>query len=275
VTAKRHIYFVSDRTGITAEVLGRTLLSQFPSIEFERHTLPFVDTVDKARAVVAQINRAARPNGERPIVLTTLIDDDVRRTVAAVDGLFLDLFEGFIKRLEAELAQESSHALGLTHGRRDELIYQQRMDAVNFTLTHDDGVNTQAYDKADLILIGVSRTGKTPTCLYLAMQYGVRAANYPLTPEDFEHPALPALLVPHRDKLFGLTITAERLSRIRHERRPNSRYAALENCRHELTAAERLMRQGQVPVVDTSSKSIEEIAISILHTTGLIDRVQH
>ncbi|UCH53423.1 MAG: kinase/pyrophosphorylase [Pseudomonadota bacterium] len=274
MSAKRHVYFVSDRTGITAEVLGRTLLGQFPNIEFEKHTLPFIDTVARAREVVAQINDAARPNGERPIVLTTLIDDDVRKTVAAVDALFLDLFEGFIKRLEAELAQESSHALGLTHGRRDELIYQQRMDAVNYTLTHDDGINAQAYNKADLILTGVSRTGKTPTCLYLAMQYGVRAANYPLTPDDFDHLHLPGALPPFREKLFGLTISPERLSRIRHERRPNSRYAAIDTCRHELLAAEKLMRKEKIPVIDTSSKSIEEIAISILHATGLIDRVK-
>lgn len=271
---KRRVYFVSDRTGITAEVLGRTLLSQFPNIEFEKHTLPFIDTVEKAQEVVRQINSAAHADGERPIVLTTLIDDAVRAAVAPVDAFCLDLFEGFIRRLESELGQESSHALGLTHGRRDEMTYQRRMDAVNYTLTHDDGVNVQAYDKADIILVGVSRTGKTPTCLYLAMQYGFRAANYPLTPDDFDSGTLPKPLAAHKRKLFGLTIAPERLSRIRNERRPNSQYASLENCRRELEAAESLMRQAGIPILDTTSKSVEEIAISMLHATGLVKRVK-
>jgi hypothetical protein len=271
---KRRVYFVSDRTGITAEVLGRTLLSQFPNVDFDKHTLPFIDTVDKARGVVAEINGAGRGNSERPIVLTTLIDEQVRAVLSGVDALCLDLFEGFIRRLESELGQESSHALGLTHGRRDEITYQKRMDAVNFALTHDDGVNAQAYDKADIILIGVSRTGKTPTCLYLAMQYGFRAANYPLTPDDFGAGVLPKPVAGHKKKLFGLTIAPERLTRIRHERRPDSHYAALDTCRREVSAAENLMRQAAIPVLDTTSKSVEEIAISLLHATGLIKRVK-
>jgi regulator of PEP synthase PpsR (kinase-PPPase family) len=271
---KRRVYFVSDRTGITAEVLGRTLLSQFPNVDFDKHTLPFIDTEEKAREVVASINKVRHSHNARPIVLTTLINEDVRAAMADVDALCLDLFEGFIRRLESELGQESSHALGLTHGMRDEITYQKRMDAVNFALTHDDGVNAQAYDKADIILIGVSRTGKTPTCLYLAMQYGFRAANYPLTPEDFESGVLPKPIAGYKKKLFGLTIAPERLSRIRNERRPNSQYASLDNCRRELSAADSLMRQASIPVLDTSSKSVEEIAISLLHATGLIKRVK-
>ncbi len=271
---QRTVFFVSDRTGITAELLGKTLLTQFPDVEFHKHTLPFVDTVEKAESAVTEINRAALQEGKPPIVFSTLINDDVRTTVASANALFLDIFADFIGRLESELSLTSSHALGLSHGMGDELAYQKRMDAVNYTLSHDDGVNTANYDRAEVILTGVSRTGKTPTCLYLAMQYGIHAANYPLTPDDFSEQSLPKPLLPHRAKLFGLTIQAERLAKIRNERKPASRYASLENCRSEIHSAENLMLQAQLPVLDTTIMSVEEIAISILHTTGLIERVK-
>ena len=271
---QRSVFFVSDRTGITAELLGKTLLTQFPGVEFHKHTMPFIDTVEKAEAVVAEINRVTLQEGKPPIVFSTLINDDVRAVVTSANALFLDFFADFIGRLESELGLTSSHTLGLSHGMGDELAYQRRMDAVNYTLSHDDGVNTANYHRAEVILTGVSRTGKTPTCLYLAMQYGIHAANYPLTPDDFSDRMLPKPLLPHHAKLFGLTIHAERLAKIRNERKPGSRYASLENCRSELRASEALMRQAQVPVLDTTTKSVEEIAISILHATGLIKSVK-
>lgn len=272
--AQRTVFFVSDRTGISAELLGKTLLTQFPGVEFRKRTLPFVDTVEKARTALTEINDTAYKEGQRPIVFSTLINEDVRATVASADALCLDLFAGFISRLEAELGLESSHALGLSHGMGDELAYQKRMDAVNYTLTHDDGLNTANYDRADVILVGVSRTGKTPTCLYLAMQYGICAANYPLTPDDFSGHALPEPLLAHRARLYGLTIHSERLAKIRNERKPESRYASLENCQSEIRAAETLLRQAHVPILDTTAMSVEEIAISILYGTGLIRHIK-
>ena len=271
---RRTVFFVSDRTGITAEMVGRTLLTQFPGIEFHKHTLPFVDTPERAREAVKTINEAARLEDRRPIVLSTLMNDDVREALHACDGLCLDLFAGFINRLEDELGMESSHALGLSHGMGDELAYQKRIDAINYALAHDDGLITANYHLADVILIGVSRAGKTPTCLYLAMQYGVRAANYPLTPDDFERGDLPKPLQPHRERLYGLTISPERLARIRNERKPDSRYASLENCRKEIDAANTMMGKAGLRILDTTTKSVEEIAISILHDTGLMERVQ-
>ncbi len=273
MNTQRSVYFVSDRTGITVELLGKTLLTQFPNVEFRKRTLPFVDTVDKAQAVLAEINEAARQDGQRPIVFSTLINEDVRTTVAAADVLFLDLFADFINRLEGELGLVSSHTLGLSHGMGDELAYQKRMDAVNFTLMHDDGLHTTNYDRAEVILVGVSRTGKTPTCLYLAMQHGIYAANYPLTPDDFSANALPKPLLSQRAKLYGLTISPERLTRIRNERKPESRYASLENCQKEIRSAESLLRQANIPVLDTTIMSVEEIATSILYGTGLIKRL--
>lgn len=274
VKSQRTVFFVSDRTGITAELLGKTLLTQFPDIEFHKRTLPFVDTVEKARIALAEINDTGRKEKHRPIVFSTLINDEVRMAVAAGNILFIDLFADFVRRLETELGLKSSHAMGLSHGMGDELAYQRRMDALNYTLAHDDGMHSANYDRAELILVGVSRTGKTPTCLYLAMQYGISAANYPLTPDDFSHEALPKPLLPHRAKLYGLTIHPERLARIRHERKPESRYASLDNCQREIRAAEALLRQFHLPVLDTTTMSVEEIAISILYGTGLIKRLK-
>jgi len=274
VKPARTVFFVSDRTGITAEILGRTLLTQFRGVEFHKHTLSFVDTAEKARATLKEINDTARGEGRRPLVISTLIEDKVREIIFTADALCIDLFAGFIQKLESELGMESSHALGLTHGIGDELAYQKRIDAINYALAHDDGVTTRNYEHADVILIGVSRTGKTPTSLYLAMQYGIHAANYPLTPDDFGDTRLPAPLVPYRDKLYGLTINAERLSRIRNERKPGSRYASMENCREEIESATAIMNSAGLHILDTSTKSVEEIAISILHDTGLMERIQ-
>lgn len=271
---QRTVFFVSDRTGITAEILGRTLLTQFQGVEFQKHTLPFVDTPEKAQAVLKEINDTAWKEGRRPIVISTLIEDKVRDVIQTADALCLDLFAGFIQKLESEFGVESSHALGLTHGIGDEIVYQKRIDAINYALSHDDGLTTANYAIADVILVGVSRTGKTPTSLYLAMQYGIHAANYPLTPDDFERGGLPKPLQPHRDRLYGLTINPERLARIRNERKPGSRYASLENCRGEIDAANAMMSEAGLHILDTTTKSVEEIAISILHDTGLMERVQ-
>ncbi len=271
---QRTVFFVSDRTGITAELLGKTLLTQFPGVEFHKRTMPFVDTVEKVQAAVTEINDCARQDGIHPIVFSTLIDEKLRTQISTAEALYLDLFADFISQMERELDQVSSHALGLSHGMGDELAYQKRMDAVNYTLLHDDGGNTANYERAEVILVGVSRTGKTPTCLYLAMQYGIYAANYPLTPDDFSGHVLPKSLLAHKAKLYGLTITAERLAKIRNERKPDSKYASLENCQSEIRAAENLLRQAHLPILDTTTMSVEEIAVSILYATGLIKRLK-
>ncbi len=271
---RRTVFFVSDRTGITAELLGKTLLTQFPGVQFRKRTLPFVDNLEKLQTALAEIDDTARREGTRPIVFSTLIDEKLRARISSAGALYLDLFADFISQLEKELGQVSSHALGLSHGMGDELEYQKRMEAVNYTLLHDDGGNTANYERAEVILVGVSRTGKTPTCLYLAMQYGVYAANYPLTPDDFSGHTLPKSLTAHKSRLYGLTITAERLAKIRNERKPGSQYAALENCQSEIRAAESLLRQAHVPILDTTTMSVEEIAISILYGTGLIKRLK-
>ncbi len=264
---KRTAFFISDRTGLTAEVLGRSLLTQFDSIEIERITLPYIDTADKARAAVARINAAAQADEQRPLLFSTLLLPDVRSIIAQSNALILDLFEIFIAPLEAELGVPSSHAVGRSHGVG--ASYTARMDAVNFALSHDDGGITRELHRADIILIGVSRCGKTPTSLYLALQFGIYAANYPLVPEDFAAAKLPAALNSLRNKLYGLTIRPERLQQLRAERLPNSRYAALDNCRLEVKQAESLMRLANISYLDVTAMSVEEIATTLLHQAGL------
>lgn len=263
----RTAFFISDRTGLTAEILGRSLLSQFEGIEFKRITLPYLDSAAKARDAVALINRTAQADGLRPLLFSTLVLQEVRDVIAQSDALILDLFEMFIAPLEAELGSPSSHAAGRSHGVG--ASYTARMDAVNYALGHDDGGITRELPRADVILVGVSRCGKTPTALYLALQFGIYAANYPLVPEDFAASALPSALNPLRNKLYGLTIRPDRLQQIRAERSPGSRYASLENCQFEVRQAESLMRQAGISCLDVTSMSVEEIATTILHQTGL------
>src|ERR1043165_6357268 len=230
----RTVYFVSDGTGITAETFGNSILAQF-SIKARHVRRPFIDSADKAHAVVAEINEVAMREGQRPIVFATLVDRDVLKVVREhCQGKVMDMFGTFIEPLEDEFGIKSNHRVGRFSDVAESKEYHDRIEAINFSLAHDDGQSSKNLDTADVILVGVSRCGKTPTSLYLAMQHGIKAANYPLIPEDFERGQLPSTLAPHKAKCFGLTIDPERLQQIRHERRPNSRYSALENCRYEV-----------------------------------------
>ena len=266
----RHtVFFVSDRTGITAEMLGNSLLSQFEGLSFHRQTIPFVDTPEKIDEILRRIDENAAAEGRRPLVFSSIVDDAMSAQLGRANALVLDLFQVFIAPLESELGVKSSHAAGRTHGIANSLEYFARMEAINFTQAHDDGATTRDLAKAQLILIGVSRCGKTPTALYLALQFGILTANFPLTPDDFVDKKLPGSILPYRDKLFGLTIDPERLQQIREARRPASKYASLENCRYEVHQAEVLMQREKVATLDTTSRSIEEIATTILHRAGL------
>jgi hypothetical protein len=266
---RRTVFFVSDRTGITAEMLGNSLLSQFEAFDFQRHTIPFVDTPEKIAEVVRTIDGTGAKNGQRPLVFSSIVDEAMSAQLGKANGLFLDLFQVFIAPLEAELTAKSSHAAGRSHGIANIHEYFARIEAINFTQAHDDGATTRDLGKAQVILVGVSRCGKTPTTLYMALQFGILAANFPLTPDDFVDHKLPASILPFRDRLFGLTIDPERLQQIRQARRPGSRYAALENCRFEVREAEQLMHRERISIIDTTSRSIEEIATTILHKAGL------
>ena len=261
----RTVFFVSDGTGITAETFGNSILAQFPGKP--RHIRrPFVDTVDKAWGVVQEINQAAEREGKRPIIFVTLVDEDVRDvlTSESCKGMVLDMFRTFVEPLEDELGCKSNHRVGRSPDVSTSEAYANRIDAINFTLAHDDGQSAENLKAADVVLVGVSRSGKTPTSLYLAMQHGIKAANYPLIPDDFERGRFPSCLSPFRRKCFGLTIDPIRLSQVRNERLPGSKYATLENCRYEVSHAESMMRREGIAWLSSTHKSIEEISTTIL-----------
>jgi putative phosphotransferase CV_3710 len=260
----RHAIFISDRTGLTAEGMGDALLNQFDDIEFKRFTYPFIDTAEKAERVVAEVNKIADSCNLRPIIFTSIVSEDIRHIIRNCNGLHLSFFDAFISKLEEELGTQAVLQVGRTHGIQNTERYDARMEAVNFSLNHDDGVSAKDLADADVILMGVSRSGKTPTCLYLALQYGIRAANYPLTPDDLDSTDLPRMVKPFKSKIFGLTIDPARLHHIRTERRPNSQYASPENCRREVNEAESMFRQHGIPYTSTTHKSVEELAAGIM-----------
>ncbi|GBG14017.1 [pyruvate, water dikinase]-phosphate phosphotransferase / [pyruvate, water dikinase] kinase [Novimethylophilus kurashikiensis] len=266
---RRSVFFISDGTGISAETLGLNLLAHFPGVEFHQVRMPFIDSPEKARACLPAINKAAQEDGLRPILLMTFVNEDVSVEFCHADALCLDFFKTFIGPLGQELGMLPTRSIG--QGRRvvDNSVYRHRMEAVNYSLEHDDGASERHLSEAEVILVGVSRSGKTPTSLYLAMQFGIRAANYPLIPEDFERGKLPSVLDQYRKKLFGLTIRPERLHEIRSERRPNSKYASLDNCRLEVKQAEQLMHRENIRWLDSTTRSIEEIAAKVMQECGL------
>ena len=271
---ERTVFFLSDQTGVTAETLGHSLITQFDSHQFPQVTLPFIDSEDKAREAVQKINESGASDTFRPIVFSTLVQPEFRKIVKEAQGLHLDIFDEFLEPLEQELKQKPAFVSGRAHGMSDITAYMKRIEATNFALANDDGGISQNYEMADVILIGVSRSGKTPTCLYLALQYGVYAANYPLTEEDFESGNLPDFLQRENHKLFGLTIAPDRLRQIRKERRPMGKYSSAQQVRYELRESEKIFKRYRIPYVDTTEFSIEEISSRILDSTGVERRVR-
>lgn len=269
----RSVFYISDGTGITAETLGHTLLTQFGNLKVNSVSLPFVDTPEKLESVLVRIARAAEHDGAPPLVFSTLIDSRLREGIAHCKGVVFDFFDAFTPRLEEALGMEAAPATGRSHGMGNLHTYTRRINALHYAMANDDGALVREYPMADLILIGVSRSGKTPTCLYLALQYGIQAANFPLTEDDLSSGDLPRQLVPYRNKLFGLTVDPERLQQIRAERRPGTSYASPEQCRRELAAAESLFRREHIPFLNITFMSVEEIAATLLNQSGLQRRI--
>jgi [pyruvate, water dikinase]-phosphate phosphotransferase / [pyruvate, water dikinase] kinase len=265
---RRAIFYISDGTGITAETIGHSVLTQFGGMDFDTYRIPFVDSPATAHAAALRIKTNGEETGARPIVVNTVIDGTLTEILSGSGAFMMDVFAPFIGPLEQELGMKRKPSVGQAHGLVDFAEYEARINATNYALTHDDGVDVN-YDEAEVILVGVSRSGKTPTCLYMALHYGVRAANYPLTDEDLERLEIPKRLKAHRARLFGLTIEPNRLTQVREARRPGSRYAKIEQCRWELEQADKLFRRDAIPVLNTTHTSIEEIASKILQQLGL------
>lgn len=267
---KRSVFYVSDRTGKTAESLGQSLLSQFDGIEFTDKTYAFVSTEIEAHFVASEINRNAETTGQQPIVFSTLVNDEIQAFISATDACVISLFNAFIEPLEKSLQVKSSHTIGKAHKEFGNEDYKNQMDAIDFTLKNDDGIRTNLFSKADIILLGVSRSAKTPTCLYLAMNFSIKAANYPLTDDDLETDELPHFLLPYVDKVVGLTIRADQLSAIRQQRRPNTIYATLKKCQYEVKRAETMMEKAGIFILDSTAMSIEELAVNIVKEKELL-----
>ena len=267
--SKRYAFIVSDRTGITAENLGLSLLCHFPTVEFKIVSLSFIDTREKALDAANTINDAAGSSGLTPLVFATLASDEIRAAIANSNSVMFDLFDTFLAPLERELGVASEHSVGSSHGVLNPKKYTSRISALNYTMRTDDGVNSQNYDLANVIIVGVSRTAKTPTSLYLALHYGIYAANYPLVGDDLDRGRLPDSIVTQRNKLFGLTIDAERLQQIRAERYATGRYADLRQCQYEINQAEAMYRRERIPFINTTAKSVEEISTTIVHKANL------
>ncbi len=261
---KRTVFFVSESTGITAETLGHSLISQFDGVDFEQVYMPYINTELRAKALNERMQEAADRDGARPLVFSTMLDDKIRAILKSGNCYFLELFEIFVDPLSQELGVSPSRKSGRSHAITKQSSYTKRIEAINFAMANDDGVRPDNFGRADVVLTGVSRSGKTPTCLYLAIHYGLRTANYPITEEDFERGDVPKALWDCRDKLFALTIDPERLQRIREERRPGSAYASLEQCKADTRQALGMFKRMRLPVLNTTSQSIEEISTHIL-----------
>lgn len=257
------VFFLSDSTGISAETMGNALLIQFPEVHFERTLFPFITTTEEAQRVVAILDEAME-GPVTPLVFTTAADDTVRAELARTKAPVIDFFDIHMSRVEEILGVRGLHEAARLHGVGDIRSYNIRMAAVEFTIEHDDGQSVRGLEKADVILIAPSRCGKTPTSMYLALQHGLFVANYPLVDEDLERTGLPELLKDHLPRCVGLTTTVERLSRVRNERRPGSRYASVEQCRWELRRAGQLYAANGVPIIDSSTRSVEEMATLIV-----------
>jgi len=267
-SATRQVFFVSNGTAITAETLGTSLLAQFPDHQFQTRTVPFVDTLEKAHAVSDEINQSINEANQLPIVICTMGDADLIKIITQSKALIIDPFGDILPRLEKVLAAEH-HQPGESHRTVNQSIYESRIDAIDYAMQHDDGGKSRNYGEADIILVGVSRSGKTPSCLYLALQFGIKAANYPITEEDMEFEQLPEPLRQFKQRLYGLTTDLNRLVSIRQERRPNSRYSSQEQCRYELRAVEQMYQRHNIKYINTSKMSVEEISARIIRDNGL------
>ncbi|MFA0811493.1 posphoenolpyruvate synthetase regulatory kinase/phosphorylase PpsR [Microbulbifer epialgicus] len=270
---KRTAFFISDGTGLTVEAIGHSLLAQFQDQHVEQVTLPYIDSTEKVQQALQRIEKAARESGLQPIIITSIVSDKIRDQLHQSPALMLDIFENYLTPLANLFGRDPAQTVNVSHGIADNRRYSERIDAVHFAIDNDDGRRISEFEQADVILLGVSRSGKTPTCLYLALQFGLRAANYPITEEDMDSTTLPKILRPYRQKLFGLTIKPERLMQIRQERRANSRYASKEQCEFEVRQVEQMLRRAQVPFLNATQLSVEELATRLMSQAGIERRI--
>lgn len=265
----RSVFFVSDSTAMTAKGLGRSLLSQFAT-PFKEHLRPYINTEERIAILINDIEKSFIEDQEIPIVFASIMDDHLMYRLSSHFSHVIDIFRPFMHSLEVLMQAKSSKEVGQAHKVSNELAYQKRITAIDFTLATDDGLKTCDYDHADIILLGVSRSGKTPTALYLALNFGLKVANYPFTADDLPQFSLIKDHIVNRHKLIGLSISEERLFSIRKERRAEGGYSNKANIYQELTALHNLFQQEKIPFIDTTTRSVEEIAASIVSMMPLL-----
>ena len=265
-TTTKDVYYVSGSTAILAEDMGKALLAQFHGIRFREEKIPFIHTPDDAKKALAHILRQS--DGTQPLLFCTIMDQATRDVFNCPQVQFFDIFlntlEALEKALESKALREPGYSRHFTISKMD-----KRVDAIHFSLEHDDGTRTAEYDEAEIILIGVSRSGKTPVSIYLATHMELKAANFPLTSDHLEHYELPKDIVRNRKRVVGLTSSPQYLHNIREKRYAGSSYASLANCTRELQQAKQLFMRHNIKILNVEGRSIEEIAVQAIQAIGL------
>ena len=262
----KDIYYVSDSTGILSTNLGQSLLCQFPEIHFHEEQFPFIRSVKEARATLKYILKNS--GGRSPIIFSTIMLPEVLKVFDTPEVELFDMYVAFLDRLERSLEVQPLRLPGF-YRHTDNVSISKRVEAIHYTLEHDDGTKIDELDDADVILVGVSRSGKTPASVYLATQMGLKAANFPLTIEFLTQYSLPEAIKRNIKRTVGLTTSPEMLRKVREKRYAASNYAKLVTCLEELDQAKNIFLKNKIPVVNTEGKSIEETATQIMQEIGL------
>jgi len=265
----KDVYYISDSTGILATNLGQALICQFPEVNFSGEKFPFIRTVEDAKKTLAYI--LSRSGGRRPLIFSTIINSDVRKIFDSPEVEFFDAFGHFLDRLETCLETPALREPGFAR-HLDNVHMAKRVEAIYFCLEHDDGRKVDEFDEADIILLGVSRAGKTPISVYLSTQMGLKSANFPLTSEYLTRYRIPDGIMQNRAKAVGLTTSAQLLNSVREKRYPGSNYAKLSTCIEEIHQAQRIFQKNKIPIISTAGKSIEEAATQVLRELSILKK---
>ena len=265
-----NLHLVSDSTGETVNTIARACIVQFEGVEVEEHIWPMVRTKKQLEDICAEIE------AEPGLVMFTLLDGALRNQLQSfcrgVRIPCISVLDPFIAAFGSYLGVESRGLPGRQHAMDSE--YFDRIDAMNFVMHHDDGQAVGNLKEAQVILVGVSRTSKTPTCVYLANR-GIKAANVPIVPNA---PLPEALTNAKHALVVGLTEDPVRLVQVRRNRlrmsqdEPDTEYTSLESVKAEVAAARRLFNKHGWPVIDVTRRSIEETAAAVLQLLAQRDR---
>lgn len=263
--SSKDVYYVSGSTALLAEDVGKALLCQFQEISFNEEKIPFIKT--RAAAEKAMKHILEQSGGVRPLVFCTIMDAGIKKILDSPEVEFFDVFGNVLDRLENCLETKALRVPGYSRNI-DDITLAKRVEAIHFSIEHDDGTRSREYDEAEVILLGVSRSGKTPVSVYLATHMGIKSANFPLTSEHLDSYELPPEIVRNRKKVVGLMTSPGLLHKIREQRYSGSTYAKLSTCATELNQAKEIYLRYGIQSLETDGKSIEETSVQV---TQLVD----